>query len=212
MIQQQIKRFEIVFWDFDGVIKDSVDVKTEAYVRLFQVFGNEVAERVRTHHESNGGMSRFDKLPIYLSWAEQPTDLSVVEKYCDEFSSLVLQGVLDSPWVRGVKEYLLENCDQQYFVLVTATPQSEIEFIIEKLSIAHCFREVFGAPRNKSEAIELVLKNKQADPSSALMIGDAEADLSAAQSNNIPFLLRSTALNRGLLNKFDGAHFKDLAS
>ena len=29
------KRAEIIFWDFDGVIKESVGVKSDAYEKLF---------------------------------------------------------------------------------------------------------------------------------------------------------------------------------
>ena len=65
----------LIFWDFDGVIKDSVDVKTQEFVKLFESSGSHVAEQVRLHHEANGGISRFEKLPLYLHWAgEDPTE------------------------------------------------------------------------------------------------------------------------------------------
>ena len=56
----------IIFWDFDGVIKDSVQIKSKAFGNLFAQFGNIISKRVIEHHESNGGMSRFEKIPIYL--------------------------------------------------------------------------------------------------------------------------------------------------
>ena len=33
------KEIETIFWDFDGVIKDSVKVKSDAYEQLFSPFG-----------------------------------------------------------------------------------------------------------------------------------------------------------------------------
>ena len=60
-----LDRFKLCFWDFDGVIKESVEVKTQAYFSLFEPFGFDVANKVRMHHIANGGMSRFDKLPSY---------------------------------------------------------------------------------------------------------------------------------------------------
>ena len=47
-------RFSVVFWDFDGVIKESVEVKTQAYQQLFQDYGDEVLEWIKAHHELNG--------------------------------------------------------------------------------------------------------------------------------------------------------------
>jgi|TARA_Y100000310_G_C20511448_1_gene729077 beta-phosphoglucomutase-like phosphatase (HAD superfamily) len=33
---------KVIFWDFDGVIKDSVNVKTRAFEKLFLPFGENV--------------------------------------------------------------------------------------------------------------------------------------------------------------------------
>jgi beta-phosphoglucomutase-like phosphatase (HAD superfamily) len=71
----------VLFWDFDGVIKESVGVKTEAYTRLFEPFGAAVAARVREHHEAHGGMSRFEKLPLYLGWAGRSSSPEEIEHY-----------------------------------------------------------------------------------------------------------------------------------
>ena len=35
-------KYELIFLDFDGVVKESVSVKTDAYVELFSPYGNNV--------------------------------------------------------------------------------------------------------------------------------------------------------------------------
>jgi phosphoglycolate phosphatase-like HAD superfamily hydrolase len=125
---------------------------------IFLPFGADIGNRVRRHHESNGGMSRFDKIPLYLAWAGEAATPTQVEDYCRKFSKSVCQAVIDSPWVPGVQEYLLQHSMDQYFVLVTATPQNEIEQIIAALNIEKCFREVYGAPSEKTCIIASVLK------------------------------------------------------
>ncbi len=200
----------LIFWDFDGVIKDSVDVKTAAYTSLFLPYGQEVASRVKRHHEVNGGISRFDKIPLYLLWAGELATPERIAEVCSRFSSLVLQAVIDSPWVPGVREYLLLNSGIQYFVLVTATPQDEIQKILESLDIAQCFREVHGAPKQKTIAIKEVLSRLKCSPANALMIGDAETDLNAAQANSVPFLLRCTPLNLSIQSTYNGPMFDNL--
>jgi phosphoglycolate phosphatase-like HAD superfamily hydrolase len=200
----------IVFWDFDGVIKDSVDVKTEAFERLFSGYGPDIAARVKTHHETNGGVSRHEKIPLYLTWVGLPCDQYHVDQFCSRFSDAVLDAVVDSPWVPGVQEYLLDHCELQYFVLVTATPQQEIESILNNLGIAHCFRQVHGAPADKKDAIAAVLRAQRIDVADVLMIGDSETDRSAADANQIPFLLRRTRINRSLQSSYSGPQFEDL--
>jgi phosphoglycolate phosphatase-like HAD superfamily hydrolase len=200
----------LIFWDFDGVIKDSVDVKTAAFERLFKPYGEEIVSRVRHHHENHGGVSRFDKIPLYLTWAGEQATAAQVNKFCARFSKSVLQAVIDSPWVPGVREYIREHFLRQYFVLLTATPQDEIEKILAALDLSTCFREVHGAPTKKSDAIRAVMSQLGSAPAKALMIGDAETDLRAAQANSIPFLLRRTPLNQPLQASYSGPMFDHL--
>lgn len=186
---------QLIFWDFDGVIKDSVEVKTEAFVQLFQPYGVEVAEQVRVHHEANGGMSRFDKLPLYLRWAGVDPTEDRVREYCEQFGQLALQGVIDAPWVPGAEEYLRTNPHHQIFVIVSATPQEELEQILRALDLRTCFVAVFGASTSKKDAISSTLQSYNISPQHCLMIGDARADWDAAQANHVAFLLRRHATN-----------------
>ena len=206
---QLLSNSTVIFWDFDGVIKDSVTVKTKAFVQLFEPYGHEVAEKVRFHHEANGGMSRFDKLPLYLQWAGEEPSESRVNEFCDRFGWLALQGVIDSPWVPGAEDYLRNNPHQQTFVLVSATPQQELEQILRALDLRKCFVEVFGAPTSKKEAIRMTLAARSISPQECIMIGDARADFEAAQANYVQFLLRRHETNSAVFANYIGSSIKD---
>ncbi len=202
--------YKLIFWDFDGVIKDSVEVKTQAFLNLFTSFGSEVVERIRAHHEANGGMSRFNKFPLYLQWAGiEPSELRV-NKLCEEFSELVFNGVINSPWVPGVEEYLRVNPNDQIFVMVSATPQLELEQIVDKLNLRKCFVSIHGAPTGKAEAIGQTLAKLGISCESALMIGDAIADMDAAIKNSVPFLLRRHSANVNIFAGYKGKSINDL--
>ena len=99
---------------------------------------------------------------------------------------------------------------EQYFVLVTATPQDEIEKILASLKLSHCFKEIFGAPTKKDRAIKEVLERLQCSLDETVMIGDSESDLLAAQANSVLFVLRRTLLNRRLQATYQGPMFDDL--
>ncbi len=209
-VKKTLSAATVVFWDFDGVIKDSLAVKADAFESLFTPYGQSVAKRVRQHHEAHGGMSRFDKIPLYLAWAgERDCDLRAKE-FCTRFSKLVFQAVIDSPWIAGVPEYLQQYKDQQYFILVTATPQSEVQKILDVIGISSCFREVHGAPKQKSDVIRDVRSRLKYLPHQALMVGDAESDLIAAKDNGIPVLLRRTNFNQRTQATHAGPMFRDL--
>ena len=202
----------LIFWDFDGVIKDSVEAKSAVFENIFSRYGSDIALRVRQHHRANGGVSRFEKIPLYLSWCEETVNSSEVNMLCDQFSQQVIQRVIDSPWVPGVQEYLLNNYTEQYFVLVTATPYSEIMRILEMLDLNKCFKEVFGAPLIKTQVVKDVLIESCCDKNYSLMIGDSRSDFDASIANNIPFLLRRTSSNESFQVTYSGPKFDDFGN
>ena len=192
-----------IFWDFDGVIKDSVGVKSDAFEELFLPYGKELARKVRKHHEVNGGMSRFNKLPLYLKWAGLEPSQTLIKEYAENFSLLVKEKVIYSPWVDGVLDYLINNHKRQQFFLITATPQQEIEEILAQLDIADYFEQVIGSPIDKCKAIEILLDQYSIVPEQAIMIGDSSSDYESAVSNRIPFMLHKTQLNKKLQDNLD---------
>ena len=206
-----LKARRIIFWDFDGVIKDSVMIKSLGYERLFAPYGTDIVEKVRQHHNVHGGISRYEKIPLYLGWAGEPTTIDRVQTFCERFSDLVLQAVIEAPWVPGVCEYLQAHHTNQSFVLITATPQEEIEQILHALKITHCFCEVHGAPTAKTAVVSDVLERLHCLPEQALVVGDSDTDLSAAEENNVVFLLRCTPYNQGLQKRFQGPSFESLS-
>lgn len=201
---------ELVFWDFDGVIKDSVEIKSRAFEQLFLPYGTELAARVRQHHETHGGVSRYEKIRVYLDWIGQSRTAARVDQFCDRFGELVVQAVIDSDWVPGVSAYLRRYHAQQAFVLVTAAPQDETQRILQALQATHWFREVHGTPTTKTHGIQMCLQRHQVSAHNALMVGDSESDLSSARANDVPFLLRRTPLNLSVQRMYSGPIFDDL--
>ena len=199
------KNYKIIFWDFDGVIKESTEIKTKAFQELFRLFGEEVVAKVTGHHVNNGGMSRFKKIPIYLAFAGIETSPSMEESFCYRFGELVENAVIRSEWVEGVEEIIKNkyNASQRY-VLVTATPQDEIERILNHISILPYFSNIFGAPMTKSKAITTCLDMYNINPKETVMIGDSRADYEASKNCGTNFILRRTPENVNSMNDYRG--------
>ena len=204
-----IKNSNVVFWDFDGVIKDSVRVKSIAFEKLFSIYGSKILKKVRAHHEKNVGVSRFDKIPLYMSWSDESVTDKNIQELCNKFSLLVKKSVIESPWVPGFLEIVNKMNNRQKHVLVTATPKDEIEEILKKLEIRHFFHNVYGAPVLKKEAISKELNKLSISPENAIMIGDSNNDYEAAKDNNVMFFLRCTDFNKDLQQLCKGNTFKD---
>jgi phosphoglycolate phosphatase-like HAD superfamily hydrolase len=193
-----LDKFELIFWDFDGVIKESVSVKTDAFVELFQPFGSDVCNKVRQHHIENGGISRFNKIPLYLKWSNIVPTSRRVDDICAKFSMIVKNKVIDSAWVPGVEKFFRSNKEKFIFIMVSATPQDELEDICKSLKLDDFFSKFYGSPTTKSSSIKMSMHAYNIPPEACLMIGDAQADIDAAKENNVSFIFRRHQYNQNL--------------
>ena len=127
--------------------------------------------------------------------------INKLNKYLYKFSKLVKQEVIQSNWVPGILSYLEKQSESKTFFVITATPQEEIEEIINALEIKKYFEEIIGAPIKKTFAVKEVLDKYLIDVDNAVMVGDSSTDYDAAIMNNIKFILRKTKLNQRLQKK-----------
>jgi HAD superfamily hydrolase (TIGR01549 family) len=182
--------WEAVIFDFDGVILDSVDVKTKAFAKMFREYGPEVEKRVVEYHLNNGGVSRFDKFRYYYEEIlNKPVNEEIIKRLSKQFSNLVVDGILASPFIPGAKESL-ENLKKKEIpcYIVSATPYDEINLIVGKKELKGYFKEVHGSPRKKWEICREIITKENYNPQNCLFIGDAMSDYEAAQKNGICFL------------------------
>ncbi len=193
-----IDKYALIFFDFDGVIKESVSVKMDVFVELFKPYGNDVCNKVRQHHLENGGMSRFIKIPLYLKWAKITPTQKKVDELCAKFSSIVKNKVINSEWVLGVENFLHVNKGKCIFIIVSATPQGELEDICKSLKLNRFFSKYYGSPATKSNSIRVSMYDYGVLAESCLMVGDAQADIDAAKDNNINFIFRRHQYNQNL--------------
>jgi len=208
---KDISEYRYIFFDFDGVVKESIEVKSNAFRELFSNIDSRLCEKIISHHLENSGISRFEKIPLYFEMADFDLNEKSVKEYLDRFSFLVKDQVIKSKWVPGAKEYFLRNHLKQDFYLVTATPQFEIEKILDALKISHVFKQIFGAPTKKTDAIKSVVSGLNILPNDAVMVGDASADLQASIANNIDFILRKTDYNNSLQASYSGPQILDFS-
>lgn len=180
-----------IIFDFDGVLVESTDIKTQAFAKLYERYGKEVQEKVVDYHMANAGVSRYEKVRfISLNILKEPICEDSCKNLCDEFSSLVESKVASAPYVKGAKEFLERNVARYSFFVVSATPQEEIERIITKRRDGQFFKAVYGAPVDKTTAVKTVLKVCRAVPSEALYVGDALSDYRAASACGVRFIAR----------------------
>jgi HAD superfamily hydrolase (TIGR01549 family) len=181
--------WQAFFFDFDGVLADSVEVKTRAFARLFEPFGPEVKDRVVDHHRRHSGVTRVDKFRhYYQEFLHQPLSDEELAELCRRFARLVVEEVVAAPEIPGAEAFLRRFVEKLPLFVVSAAPEVELAEIVRARGWSRYFREVRGAPRSKRENLAMLLHKNALAAERCLFFGDAEADYLAAQACGLRFL------------------------
>ena len=178
-----------IIFDFDGVILDSVDIKTKAFARLFEEHGPDVQRRVVEHHITHGGISRFKKFAhIYEHILHRPMPEGESGRLGERFSELVFDEVVKAEWIPGAPEFLREYHTRYQCFVASGTPQEELERIVPLRSLERYFAGVFGSPATKDEIARRILLDYGLRESEAVFVGDAMTDFDAAKTCGVRFI------------------------
>ena len=181
--------YQAFFFDFDGVLADSVEVKTRAFAKLFERYGPDVEAKVVEHHRNNGGMTRIDKFyHYYQEFLGKPLDKAELQRLCNDFSRLVVDEVVSAPEIPGAENFLKKWHNSVKCFMVSATPDDEIKEIVKRRGIDIYFHEILGSSCSKSDNVNYLLNKYELAPRQCLFFGDAESDYRAATASEVNFI------------------------
>jgi phosphoglycolate phosphatase-like HAD superfamily hydrolase len=204
-----------IIFDFDGVLVESVDIKTRAFAEMYKKHGREIVNKVVEYHLKNGGVSRFEKFRYYqeVLLGRKLTKQEEVE-LGKRFSSLVEDMVVQAPWVPGAEAFLDMYYNQLDFHVASGTPDDELLRIIRAREMSHYFLSMNGSNRNKGEIICDIMDKYGYQSYSVLMVGDAMSDYKGAIEAEVGFVGRVPGGQKSLFppdtlmfdNPFDYLH------
>jgi phosphoglycolate phosphatase-like HAD superfamily hydrolase len=182
-----------IVFDFDGVVLESADVKTDAFVELFADHGPAFTAQVHAHHLANLGISRFKKFAwIYENLLHRAITEPESVALGQRFSDLALAKVLSAPFVTGADGALATLAARYPLFVASGTPQGELDHIVDRRGLRGHFREVWGAPAEKPAVLADLMARHGWTPRQVLFIGDGMTDHKAAVAAGVEFLARDT--------------------
>ena len=189
-ISKSINNKSIFIFDFDGVLADSVNIKTLAFRELYKEYGDSVLSKVVEHHNANGGMSRFEKFKYYhQNFLKIDLNEEDIEELSNKFSGLVIESVIRCSEIRGAEEYLKKSYRNNKLLFVnSATPEPEIREIIKRRRMNAYFTGVFGSPKSKLDNLRVILSDYNIEVDQIVFFGDALSDYDAANSLGCMFV------------------------
>jgi HAD superfamily hydrolase (TIGR01509 family) len=175
--------------DFDGVILDSAEIKTQAFAAVYHGEAPEKIAAVVAYQRAHGGVSRREKFAHFeREIFGRAADPARIERLAQDFARIAFDRVLAAPYIPGAEAFLKRTHAASRLYLVSGTPQDELTEIVAARGLAHFFRGVVGAPTRKREAFAAILGDLRLRPDQALAVGDATTELDAAAALGIPFL------------------------
>jgi len=173
-------RIRVIALDFDGVIVESTEIKTEAFAELFRQHPEQVSQIVE-YHRKNEGVSRYQKFKhIYEDMIGLPYGDEVERELDKRFSHIVLDKIKKCDFVNGSLRFLQTYYRKYPLYLISATPDEELKEIVEARGLTPYFVSVFGSSRSKPEWLRLILDREKAGSGELLLVGDSSSDYRAA--------------------------------
>lgn len=178
-----------IFWDFDGVLMDSMPVRNKGFESVLKNYPKGQVDKLMQFHFRNGGLSRYVKFRYFFEDVLQTkvTDEEVNNR-AQEFSE-VMRKELIAPelLIQDSLQFVKNNYKNYQMHIVSGSDQEELRFLCSALDISKYFISIHGSPAPKKELIKKLLKDHEYSLRETVLIGDSVNDLDAAVENNIEF-------------------------
>lgn len=182
-------RPKAMVFDFDGVIMDSIPVKTNAFGHILREFPKEQVTLLLEYHKENGGVPRRKKLEYFFQEiAKTPTELEKIAEYEDEFGKYVLKTLSNPEYlIQECVDFIEANCKKTPIYVASAAFQTEVDFLSKIHGFYNCFKGVYGHPSKKPAVIRQILTELNIDKSELVFIGDSMSDVKAGTETGVNF-------------------------
>lgn len=184
-----------VIFDFDGVVLDSNRLKTDAFGRVLADagFSPGAVERFLAYQARNFGRSRYLLFDDFLrEFAGDEPGERDRDRLLAAFGRACVDGYGDVAETEGVRDLLewLRQSGTRLFV-ASGSDQEELRGVVAARGLAGYFDDVLGSPMRKTDCVGAILQ-RVGDPvlvaRNAWFVGDAVADLQAAEDHGVAFV------------------------
>ncbi len=192
----QLSDYEVYIFDCDGVILDSNQLKIDAMKNAVASYTSDVylVEQCIKYFKNNFGKSRFHHVDIFVSdilkidaTLAEEAKVQLLALYSGQCKSLYMSAKISD----GFIEFITALKGKKY--VASGSEQSELREVFKERGLDQYFDEIYGSPEKKGNHIRAIIAD--ADPSKAIMFGDAVSDLEAAKDNEVEFVFYSPLSN-----------------
>lgn len=181
--------FQIILWDFDGVIIDSVPIRDAGYWHVLKNYPGKQVKQLIEFQQKNGGLSRYVKFRYFYEeiLGKEISD-DKVNDFAREYSDFMVKNLTNPDLlIRDTMGFIQSNYKNFSMHIVSGSDQNELRYLCNYLNIDHFFKSIHGSPTPKITWVEKILKHNNYYTNQVVLIGDSNNDYEAAVNNNISF-------------------------
>lgn len=184
----ELKKYKTWFFDCDGVLLDSNQLKSKAFYEVALPYGKENAQALVEYNKRLGGVARFEKFRYFFETVlEKKAFEKELENVLSNFSALVREKIMSCPETFGVRDFLNSLPSNTDKYVVSGGIQSEMQYVFKQRGLDAYFNGIYGSPDSK----EAIMSNRLNSPDMkypAVFIGDSRYDYTIASKFNIDFI------------------------
>jgi phosphoglycolate phosphatase-like HAD superfamily hydrolase len=183
-----LTNYDAIYFDCDGVLLNSNEVKTRAFQTVARPFGEKEADELVAYHVANGGVSRYRKLDHFLNViCEEKSEPDSLAKLLDHYASEVADGLLECEVAVGLSQLREKTAGSRWFV-VSGGDQAELREIFKVRELTNHFDGgIFGSPETKVEILSRLVE-VHPKPTLGVFIGDSQYDYDVATKFGLDFI------------------------
>ncbi len=203
---KSLENKKTIFWDFDGVIMNSMPVRNRGFELVLKDYPEEEVEELMKFHLKNGGLSRYVKFRYFFEEIRNERILEdQVSVWASKFSKVMRKELVNPTLlIDDSLDFIKKKKDFYDMHVVSGSDEKELRYLCEEMDLARYFISINGSPTPKKQLVKQLLEKFNYSSSDCVLIGDSVNDYEAAVENEIDFF----GYNNPELSKLGAGYIK----
>ena len=184
----ELGKYKTWFFDCDGVLLDSNQLKSEAFYEVALPYGRENAQALVAYNKRLGGVTRSEKFKYFFETIlETKTFEKELENALNSFSALVREKLISCSETSGVRDFLDSLPINSKKYVISGGAQTELRVVFKQRGLDAYFNGIYGGPDSK----EAIMSNRVRSPDMeypAVFVGDSRYDYEVSSQSNLDFI------------------------
>ncbi|WP_413682941.1 HAD family hydrolase [Prochlorococcus sp. MIT 1011] len=181
-------RIKAVFFDFDGTILDTNDIKLDTFYEVVKDIdnGKKYLNDLLNMPDTGDRFDIFKKLAKIIDF----NNSSIIERdLISKYTLITNQKISIAREVEGVSCFIKSLFHAGILVFISsATPELYLKNLVNIRNFSKYICDVYGSPKEKEDHIRFIMKRKRILPKEILYIGDSQVDFDAAMTVGCEFI------------------------